>query len=133
MAVATINALRAAKGEGALTLEQMHQQQLIRYIPFPDALRGKYQSYTQADIGAMREIGYAEPFLNVEQGVARYVQTDAASGRLATPRPLANDILPAYALHAATRLSIATRRAAFCWSARSASATCCWRRRWRAR
>ena len=32
----------------------MQQQQLIRYIPFPDALRGKYQSYTQADMGAMR-------------------------------------------------------------------------------
>src|SRR5512145_1892879 len=73
VAAATINTLRAAKGEGALTLEQMQQQQLIRYIPFPDALRGKYQSYTQADMSAMREIGYAEPFLTVEQGTARYV------------------------------------------------------------
>ncbi len=73
VAVATINTLRAAKGESALTLEQMHQQQLIRYIPFPDALRGKYQSYTQADMTALREIGYADPFLTVEQGTARYV------------------------------------------------------------
>jgi ADP-L-glycero-D-manno-heptose 6-epimerase len=73
VAVATINTLRAAKGENALTLEQMQQQQLIRYIPFPDALRGKYQSYTQADMSAMREIGYVEPFLTVEQGTANYV------------------------------------------------------------
>lgn len=73
VAVATINTLRAAKGESPLILEQMHQQQLIRYIPFPDALRGKYQSYTQADMSAMRAIGYAEPFLTVEQGTARYV------------------------------------------------------------
>jgi ADP-L-glycero-D-manno-heptose 6-epimerase len=73
VAVATINTLRTAKGESALTLEQMHQQQLIRYIPFPDALRGKYQSYTQADMAAMREIGYTEKFLTVEQGTARYV------------------------------------------------------------
>lgn len=73
VAVATINTLRAAKGESALTLEQMHQQQLIRYIPFPDALRGKYQSYTQADMAALREIGYVDPFLTVEQGTARYV------------------------------------------------------------
>jgi len=73
VAVATINALRAAKGESALSLEQMHKQQFIRYIPFPDALRGKYQSYTQADMGAMREIGYTDPFLTVEQGTARYV------------------------------------------------------------
>lgn len=73
VAVATINTLRAAKGESALTLEQMHQQQLIRYIPFPEQLKGKYQSYTQADMTAMREIGYAEPFLTVEQGTASYV------------------------------------------------------------
>ena len=73
VAVATINTLRAAKGEAALSPEQMHQQQLIRYIPFPDALRGKYQSYTQADMAAIREIGYAQPFLTVEQGTARYV------------------------------------------------------------
>ena len=73
VAVATINTLRAEKGEGALTLEQMHQQQLIRYIPFPEQLKGKYQSYTQADISALREIGYEQPFLTVEQGTGRYV------------------------------------------------------------
>jgi ADP-L-glycero-D-manno-heptose 6-epimerase len=73
VAVATVNTLRAAKGEAALTLEQMQQQQIIRYIPFPDALRGKYQSYTQADMGAMRAAGYDAPFLTVEQGTANYV------------------------------------------------------------
>ncbi len=73
VAVATVNALRATKGESALTLEEMRRQQLIRYIPFPEQLKGKYQSYTQADIGALRAAGYDEPFLNVEQGVARYV------------------------------------------------------------
>jgi ADP-L-glycero-D-manno-heptose 6-epimerase len=73
VAVATINTLRAAKGDGALTLEQMQQQQIIRYIPFPEQLKGKYQSYTQADMSALREIGYAEPFLSVEQGTANYV------------------------------------------------------------
>lgn len=73
VAAATVNALRAAKGEGLLTLEQMQQQQLIRYIPFPEALRGKYQSYTQADIAALREAGYAEPLLSVEQGTTRYI------------------------------------------------------------
>ena len=72
VAVATVNALRGAKGEGALTLKEM-QQQLIRYIPFPEQLKGKYQSYTQADMEALRAAGYGEPFLNVEQGVARYM------------------------------------------------------------
>lgn len=73
VAVATINTLRAANGESVLTLEQLLEQQIIRYIPFPDALRGKYQSYTQADISALREAGYSAPFLTVEQGTANYV------------------------------------------------------------
>ncbi|GAB4126784.1 MAG: ADP-glyceromanno-heptose 6-epimerase [Sideroxydans sp.] len=73
VAVATINALRQAEGKEVLSLAQMLQQRLIRYIPFPDALRGKYQSYTQADISALRHAGYDAPFLTVEEGTARYV------------------------------------------------------------
>lgn len=73
VAVATINTLRADMGEATLTLEQMQQQQIIRYIPFPEQLIGKYQSFTQADMSAMRAIGYDQPFLTVEQGTANYV------------------------------------------------------------
>ena len=58
----------------ALSLDAMRQQGLIAYIPFPDALRGKYQSFTQADISALRKAGYKKPFLTVEEGVARYVR-----------------------------------------------------------
>jgi len=74
VAVATINTLRSAEGKPALNLAELQQQGLISYIPFPDQLRGKYQSYTQADIGALLGSGYIEPFLSVEQGVARYVE-----------------------------------------------------------
>jgi ADP-L-glycero-D-manno-heptose 6-epimerase len=74
VAAATINTLRIAEGKLALSLAELQQQGLISYIPFPDQLRGKYQSYTQADIGALLGSGYIEPFLNVEQGVARYVE-----------------------------------------------------------
>jgi ADP-L-glycero-D-manno-heptose 6-epimerase len=73
VAVATINALRANNGEAAMTLEQMHQQQLIRYIAFPEQLKGKYQSYTQADISALRKVGYSNAFYNVDEGTTRYV------------------------------------------------------------
>ncbi len=73
VAVATVNALRHVEGKQALSLVELQQQGLLRYIPFPDALRGKYQSYTQADIGALRSIGYSQPFLSVEHGVGRYV------------------------------------------------------------
>ncbi|HEY0664623.1 MAG TPA: ADP-glyceromanno-heptose 6-epimerase [Gallionella sp.] len=74
VAVATVNTLRQAEDKTALTLDELHKQGIISYIPFPDALRGKYQSYTQADIGALRNAGYTEPFLTVEQGVAKYVE-----------------------------------------------------------
>jgi ADP-L-glycero-D-manno-heptose 6-epimerase len=73
VAVATVNTLRASQGEAALTLEEMCQRELLRYIPFPVQLKGKYQSYTQADMNALRTAGYSDSFLNVGQGVARYV------------------------------------------------------------
>jgi ADP-L-glycero-D-manno-heptose 6-epimerase len=73
VAVTTINSLRNAEGKSALSLTELLQQGSITYIPFPEQLRGKYQSHTQADIGALRDCGYAEPFLDVERGVAMYV------------------------------------------------------------
>jgi ADP-L-glycero-D-manno-heptose 6-epimerase len=51
-----------------------HKQGTIHYIPFPDKLRGRYQSFTQADIGALRAAGYSEKFKTVEQGVWAYLQ-----------------------------------------------------------
>ena len=50
-----------------------HQRGSIEYIPFPEQLKGRYQSYTQADMGALREAGYDAPFLSVEQGVQCYM------------------------------------------------------------
>jgi ADP-L-glycero-D-manno-heptose 6-epimerase len=72
VAAATVNACR--ESEPHLNLKQMQEQSIIHYIPFPEILQGKYQNYTQADIGALRSAGYHEPFLNVQQGVARYIE-----------------------------------------------------------
>jgi ADP-L-glycero-D-manno-heptose 6-epimerase len=72
VAVAAVNACRRARGEGALALAAMLAQGLIEYIPFPHDLKGKYQSYTQADLSGLRAAGYTEKFLSVEQGVTRY-------------------------------------------------------------
>jgi ADP-L-glycero-D-manno-heptose 6-epimerase len=52
----------------------MQREGIIEYIPFPQDLTGKYQSYTQADASALRAAGYDQRFLTVEQGVARYCQ-----------------------------------------------------------
>jgi len=72
VAVATVNACREAKGETPLALEDMRKQSIIRYIEFPGELKGRYQSYTEADVSALRATGYSAAFLNVEQGVQRY-------------------------------------------------------------
>jgi len=50
-----------------------HGRGRIEYIPFPDHLKGRYQSYTQADISSLRSAGYIEPFMSVEEGVSRYL------------------------------------------------------------
>jgi ADP-L-glycero-D-manno-heptose 6-epimerase len=50
-----------------------HQRGQIEYIPFPDHLRGSYQSFTEADISALRAAGYGEAFKTVQQGVKDYL------------------------------------------------------------
>lgn len=74
LAAATVNACRSAEGKAAMTLDELVKEELIRYIPFPDALKGKYQSFTEADISRLREVGYDGTFFDVNEGVSRYVQ-----------------------------------------------------------
>lgn len=73
VAVATINACRAAESEPALPLADLVATGAITYIPFPPALVGKYQAYTEADLARLRAAGYRTPTLSVDEGVGRYV------------------------------------------------------------
>lgn len=73
LAAATVNACRVAEGKQAMSLKELVEEELIRYIPFPDALKGKYQSFTEADISRLRAAGYEDSFLDVNEGVSRYV------------------------------------------------------------
>ena len=73
VAVATVNAARALKGEPALALDALVQQGLIEYIDFPAALVGKYQSFTQADLTRLRATGCDHRFADVAHGVQAYV------------------------------------------------------------
>ena len=75
VALSVVNAERAVRSEAALTLAQAVQAGLIAYIPFPDALRGKYQCYTQADLRALRAAGCEHEFADVRTGVAQYMAT----------------------------------------------------------
>ena len=57
-----------------LSIQELVDKGFIEYIPFPPQLVGKYQSYTQADLGLLREAGYGGSFRGVEEGVADYVR-----------------------------------------------------------
>ena len=74
VASSVVNALRGLQGESPLSLDAIAAAGLIEYIPFPDALRGKYQCYTQADLSALRATGCDHRFADVQTGVASYVQ-----------------------------------------------------------
>ncbi|QLE87515.1 ADP-glyceromanno-heptose 6-epimerase [Shewanella sp. Scap07] len=50
-----------------------HGKGKIEYIPFPDKLKGAYQSYTQADLTQLRQAGYSAEFKSVEQAVPEYL------------------------------------------------------------
>ena len=75
VALSVVNALRGAKGDSALDLAGAAQAGLIEYVPFPDALRGKYQCYTQADLTALRASGCDHVFADVQSGVTQYMST----------------------------------------------------------
>jgi len=51
-----------------------HQGAKLEYIAFPAHLKGRYQSFTEADISSLRDAGYDQPFLSVEQGVQKYME-----------------------------------------------------------
>ena len=78
IAISVVNTLREQNGEVALSLEQAVSGGFIEYIAFPDALRGKYQSYTQADLSALRSTGCDHAFADVQQGVRQYVHALSA-------------------------------------------------------
>lgn len=45
----------------------------IEFIDMPDALKGKYQYFTQAEMGKLRQHGLNFPFYGLEDGIADYV------------------------------------------------------------
>ena len=52
----------------------MRAQDLLEYVAFPEALKGKYQAFTQADLTRLRAAGYEAPMATVEEGVAQYIE-----------------------------------------------------------
>ena len=72
VAAAVINTVEGARGERSRTIAELRAAGCVEYIEFPADLKGKYQAFTQAELGALRAAGYSQPFLSVEEGVRRY-------------------------------------------------------------
>ncbi len=72
VACAVVNRLTLLRTHTGSPLTELVAQQKIRYIDFPEALKGKYQSYTQADLTTLRRAGCDHKFADVATGVAHY-------------------------------------------------------------
>ncbi|HEY1290481.1 MAG TPA: ADP-glyceromanno-heptose 6-epimerase [Burkholderiales bacterium] len=69
LAAAAINSVQGTDH----TARELAQRGFIEYIPFPEGLRARYQSFTEADLSRLRAAGYRGEFKSVEHGVASYV------------------------------------------------------------
>ena len=74
VAQAVINTVRASKSHAPLSLEQMVVEGMVEYVDFPDALVGKYQCFTEANLDGLRGVGCDHNFSDVGVGVGSYVQ-----------------------------------------------------------
>ncbi|MGA2233540.1 MAG: ADP-glyceromanno-heptose 6-epimerase [Tepidisphaeraceae bacterium] len=64
----------------AKSLMSVHGECPIEYIPFPADLEGRYQHFTEADLTALRELGYDGPMTELEPGITETYETLAAIG-----------------------------------------------------
>ena len=51
-----------------------HGKGKLEYVPFPEKLIGHYQSFTQADLTALRAAGYEGEFKTVAEGTKAYLE-----------------------------------------------------------
>lgn len=49
----------------------------IDYVPFPESLAGKYQSFTEADVTRLRAAGYQAPMTRLEDGIRTMIEQSA--------------------------------------------------------
>jgi len=45
----------------------------IEFIPFPEQLKGKYQTFTEADLTNLKATGYGNNFYSLEEGIREYI------------------------------------------------------------
>ena len=65
---------RSFKDLAEAVFRALGKEPRIEYVPTPEIIRDRYQYFTEADIGRLRDAGYDRPFTELEDGVAQYVQ-----------------------------------------------------------
>ncbi len=73
VALAVINFHRNQQGLATIDLSEAVDSGQIQYVSMPQALVGKYQSFTEASLTRLRCAGYEEDFDNIETGINRYL------------------------------------------------------------
>ena len=56
------------------TFAALGKEPTIRFADMPKHLQGKYQYFTEAEMGKLRSAGYKRPFYTLEDGINDYVQ-----------------------------------------------------------
>lgn len=82
VAMSVVNTLRQHAGQSELSLQELVEQDIVQYIEFPDDLKGRYQSHTQADLTSLRAAGYERPFRDVRTGIESYISELIARRRI---------------------------------------------------
>ena len=75
VALAVINAVKGDR----MSINQAVSEELIEYIEFPESLKGRYQSFTEADITKLRNVGYDQSMTDIKQGVKQYIDIRISS------------------------------------------------------
>ena len=65
---------RSFKDQITAIFTTLNKEPNIQYIDMPEDIRDKYQYFTEADMGKLKDAGYTEPFYSLEEGVADYVK-----------------------------------------------------------
>jgi ADP-L-glycero-D-manno-heptose 6-epimerase len=70
---------RSFKDLAEAVYRALGREPLIEYVDTPDAIRAKYQYFTEANLAALRRAGYDRPTTPLEDGVADYVRNYLAT------------------------------------------------------
>jgi ADP-L-glycero-D-manno-heptose 6-epimerase len=63
------------------TFHALELEPQIEFIDTPEDIRNKYQYFTEANMSKLRNIGYEQPFYQLEEGIKDYVQQYLIQGK----------------------------------------------------